>query len=197
MTPLARSPHLCLPQVWTAKRRRGGGLPVKGGDDYSPMRSPSPTSTRAGGGGGLRGGEEVRFTLKNEFPRFFSVFPRGFFFENSDRGWRRKAAIAGDRRGRGDPVDGDAMPPAAAELVGAVRDDVGLEAPAPQRHQVQRREEDPRLHPARLLASPLRRRRRHHVARRRPQLRQVRLHGQQYEPLPRKIKNKKTTKIIS
>lgn len=25
MTPLARSPHLCLPQVWTAKRRRGGG----------------------------------------------------------------------------------------------------------------------------------------------------------------------------
>ncbi|KAB8114759.1 hypothetical protein EE612_054359, partial [Oryza sativa] len=85
---------------------------------------------------------------------------------------------------------------AAPELVGAVRDDVGLEAPAPQRHQVQRREEDPRLHPARLLASPLRRRRRHHVARRRPQLRQVRLHGQQYESLPRKIKNKKTTKII-
>lgn len=118
MTPLARSPHLCLPQVWTAKRRRGGGLPVKGGDDYSPMRSPSPTSTRAGGGGGLRGGEEVRFTLKNEFPRFFSVFPRGFFFENSDRGWRRKAAIAGDRRGRGDPVDGDAMPPAAAAAAG-------------------------------------------------------------------------------
>jgi hypothetical protein len=69
-----------------------------------------------------------------------------------------------------------AAPP---ELVGAVRDDVGLEAPAAQRHQVQRREEDARLHAAGLLA-----RRRHHVARQRTQLRQVRLYRQQYEPLP-------------
>lgn len=101
---------------------------------------------------------------------------------------------------RGVEVAGQPPGVAAAaplELVGAVCDDVGLEAPAAQRHQVQRGEEDAGFHAAGLLARlPCRRCCGHHVARRRSQLRQVRLHRQQYEPLPY-IRGKKTEdKII-
>uniref|UniRef100_J3LY59 Uncharacterized protein n=1 Tax=Oryza brachyantha TaxID=4533 RepID=J3LY59_ORYBR len=68
-------------------------------------------------------------------------------------------------------------PPAGAaaggELVGAVRDHVGLEAAAAERHQVERREEDAGLDARGLLAAAVHGR---HAARRRLQLRQVRLH---------------------
>jgi len=67
------------------------------------------------------------------------------------------------------------------ELVGAVRDHVGLEAAAAERHQVEREEEDGGLEAPGLLAAAARGRR--HAARRRLQLRQVRLQRQQDEAL--------------